>query len=133
MGAAFATFTVHSISVQFIPFVADTTKGQVGFTFNSYHQGLSTSTTYASIIERGGILGDVKAPFRMNWVPDTEQERESKCLADASSVAVSAVGSGSLRNFAPGYFQLHGTNDLATGEIFGALIFEFDITFSDPF
>jgi hypothetical protein len=91
-----------------------------------------TTTFYQQgCIERRGVLTDVKAPITFNWTPDTEQERESKNTDEASTIALTAIGEGSLRAFSPGYLRFYSDNSLAQGGQIGNFLIEADVTFSD--
>jgi hypothetical protein len=127
----FQTVTFHSVTVSYVPTCGDTTTGDLAICFNPNHKQLTAALNQQQIIERRGCLTDVKAPMVFKWVPDTEQEREAKNTDEAAGLALSAVGEGSLRAFAPGYIRAYSTNSLAGSVAIGSFLIQADVTFSD--
>jgi hypothetical protein len=127
----FQTVTFHSVIVSYVPTCGDTTTGDLAIGFNPNHKQLTSALNQQQLIERRGCLTDVKAPIVFKWVPDTEQEREAKNTDEAAGLALSAVGEGSLRAFAPGYIRAYSTNSLAGAVAIGSFLIHVDVTFSD--
>lgn len=131
MCSVFASVRFHQVKVTFVPFVSDSKQGTVGICFDPRHTTANVNKTVAEIVNKGGTISDIKAPMTLVWTPDTEQERETKLTDDASAVALTAIGEGSLRAFAPGLICLRSDNDVAAATTFGSLLIEIDVTFSD--
>lgn len=127
----FQTVAWHSVKVSYIPTCSDSTTGSLALCFNPNHKQMTTTFYQQGCIERRGVLTDVKAPITFNWTPDTEQERESKNTDEASTIALTAIGEGSLRAFSPGYLRFYSDNSLAQGGQIGNFLIEADVTFSD--
>jgi hypothetical protein len=132
LAGAFRYVKWHSVVAKFLPTTGDSTTGSMAICFDA-SQLSNTPITSRQIIERRGVISDVKAPFIFKWTPDTEQERETKMNTDSSSVAVTAVGEGSLRAFAPGALRLRSDNSLVDTTPIGNLVLELDVTFSDVY
>lgn len=131
MTAVFQTVTYHRMVAKFVPTVSDSTSGSFAMGFNPLHSAVNTNASYQTIIERRGVMNDIKIPSTFVWSPDTSQEAESKLTSDSTGVAISAVGEGSLRSFFPGFLMIRSENSLVNAASVGSLLIEVDVTFSD--
>lgn len=102
----------NSVRVRWTPEVAYTSAGTVAIGLNV--DPTSPATVYPSlqsVLQKNvSYSTDIKEPREFFWIPENEQERESKELNNATG----AVG-GVLRNFAPGTILVYASSTLTAG------------------
>jgi hypothetical protein len=121
--------TFHAITVEWVPLTPYTTSGWAGIQVYPDPTIAAVGINNVQLFtERDcGVVSDVKKPCKLKWVPQTEEERETKEIATATGVV-----NAPRRNFAPCivYLSVIGTNLTAAATLAGHFVITCDITLS---